>query len=87
MEYLAYTFKTKTDNGRLSKTTVFMPEKNIVVINRRILAKEYDIKNGWFTGAFPIYVYKDYVLMESEMVFWVDSFNTIQEVFKKLNEQ
>jgi len=27
------------------------------------------------------------VLMQSEMVFWVESFNMIQESFKKLNEQ
>jgi len=87
MKYLAYIFKTKTDNDRLSKTTVFMPESRIIVINRLILAKESDIKEGWFTGSYPIYVYKDYVLMQSEMVFWVESFNMIQESFKKLNEQ
>jgi hypothetical protein len=87
MKTLANIFKTRTANGRLSKTTVFMPEKNMVVINRLILAKEEDIKEGWFAGAFPIYVYKDYILMQSEMVFWVESFNMIQEAFKKLNEQ
>ena len=87
MGYLGYMFKTKTENGRLSKTTVFMPESRIVVINRLILAKESDLKEGRFTDSFLIYVYKDYVLMQSEMVFWVESFNMIQESFKKLNEQ
>lgn len=87
MEYLEYSFKTKTHNGRLSKTRVFMPERNIIVINRLILAKEDDMKEGWFTGSFPIFVYKDYVLTQIELVLWVDSFNAIQEAFKILNEQ
>jgi len=64
-----------------------MPDRNMIVINRLILAKEDDIKEGWFTGSFPIYIYKDYILMQSEMVFWVESFYKIMEAFKVLNEQ
>lgn len=83
----AAAFKTRTANDRIAKTTVFMPTREMVVINRRILAKEEDMKNGWFKGTFPIYCYKDFVLIESEMVFWVDSFKTLQTAFEKLNRK
>jgi hypothetical protein len=80
----AYVLKTRTENGRIAKTTVFMPEPEIIVINRRILATEEEVKNGWFSGSFPIYCYKNYVLMESEMVFWADSFGRIREAVDEL---
>jgi hypothetical protein len=81
MKQRGYVFKTKTDNGRLSKTCVWMPRHDIVVINQRILAKESDIKDGWFTNGFPIFTFKDYVLMEVELVLWVESFKMIQKAF------
>ena len=87
MKTKMFIFKSKTSNGRPAKTRVFMPEKDIVVINQRILAKLSDIKNGWFLRHLPINTYKDYVLMETEMVLWVESFNQIQKAFKELNER
>jgi len=64
-----------------------MPQSNLVVIKQRILAKKGDVDRGWFTNHTPIYIFKDYVLMQVELVLWVDSFNAIGEAFKKLNEQ
>ena len=87
MGHKGYFFRTKTYNGRLAKTNVFMPQSNLVVIKQRILAKKGDVDRGWFTNHTPIYIFKDYVLMQVELVLWVDSFNAIGEAFKKLNEQ
>jgi len=87
MGYLGYRFKTKTDNGRVAKTTVFMPEEGIVVIHRLILAKEQDIKEGWFVKGWPVKIFKDYVLMEQEFVFWTESFKMVVEAFGELNKQ
>jgi len=83
----AFVFKTKTFNGRIVKTTVFMPENNIVVINRLLLAKEKDIEDGCFENYKRIYTRKDNVLMREETVFWVESFLMIMEAFRRLSEK
>lgn len=61
-----------------------MPQEDIVVINRRILAHVDEVKEGWYKGSFPIYCYKDFVLVEAEISFWVDSFRMVQEAFSAL---
>ena len=82
-----FVIKTKTENGRLAKTRIFMPQSDIVVIDRRLLIKKEDIEDKRFGGYKPIYVFKEYILVENQMVFFTDSFNAIQEAFKELNEQ
>jgi hypothetical protein len=82
----AYILKTRTDNGRLAKTLIFMPSRKIIVINRRILLKVEDIEDGRFSNAKPIFIYKDYVLLEEQMVFYTDSFDLICESVAKLKK-
>jgi hypothetical protein len=74
-------------NGRPSKTTVFMPEKGIIVIERLILVKEKELQDGWHTDGSPIFKYRDNVLMLNRIVFWVESFSLIQKAVTELNKQ
>ena len=70
MKYKKYQFKSKTVDGRLVKTTVFMHENNIVVIERLILCTGNDLKEGFFYGGIPCYVYNDYILDVLQNVFY-----------------
>jgi hypothetical protein len=83
----AAVLKTRTDNNRIAKTIVSMPFGEIVVINRRILAHKNDLDEGWFRSLSPIYYYRDFVLMESQMAFWVSSFKAIVDAFEMLNKE
>ena len=86
MKTKVFAIKTTTENGRLAKTIVFMPRNDLVVINRRILLKQGDYEEGRFTNASPIHYYRDYVLVEQEIVFWVESFGKICEAVMNLSE-
>ena len=79
--------KTKTENGRIAKTLVGKPQKDIVVIHRRILAEREDIENGYFTNTKLIFSYGNKRLLEEEMVFWQQSFDTIVRIIEELNKE
>ena len=78
----AYKFKTETANGRISATTVFKPQQDIIVVNQRVLAKQEDIDDGWFENSKTIKKYKNYLLREVQIVFWTKSFDAIIEIVK-----
>jgi hypothetical protein len=62
-----YRIKSRTANGRIAHTEVFTPEEGIIVIRRRILAKMEDLRGGWFNRHIPIYIFKEWVIMETEL--------------------
>ena len=81
----AVQIKTTTYNGRIAHTYVFKPTHDTIVIIQRILAKKDDLKHGWFGNSKTIYEYKNLVLREVEIVFWIDTFDSIMEAVRQLN--
>ena len=76
--------KTITDNNRLAKTYVFKPNKDMVVIQQRVLVSKQDVADGWFEKHHTIYEYGNMVLREMEIVFWQESFDAIVGVVDSL---
>lgn len=82
----AVKFKTKTGNNRIALTRIFKPQNDLVVVNQRVLANKQDVSDGWFQNFTQIYSYKEFVLLEVQMVFWVDSFKAVIDSFNMLEK-
>jgi len=84
---LTAVFRTQTSNGITCKNSVHMPNESIIAIKQRILAPNSDIENGWFSNWRLVRKFKDYQLVECEMVLWTDSFEMVNIAVEQLKTQ